>query len=37
MANEVPIIETVQFAPTKECLTDPSLFQTVRDIVERWQ
>ena len=37
MATEAAIVEIVQFVPTKECLTDPSLFRTVRDIVERWQ
>jgi len=37
MANEAPIVEIVKFVPTKRCLTDPSLFPAVRDIVERWR
>ena len=37
MAIEALIVQVVQFVPTKEYLADPSLFQTVREVVEHWR
>jgi len=36
MANEALIVEVVQFICTKQCEADPSLFEAVRNIVQRW-
>ena len=37
MTTESLIVEVVQFGCTKECVADPSLFEAVRNIVQRWQ
>jgi hypothetical protein len=37
MATEDLIVEVVQFISTKQCVADPSLFEAVRNIVQRWQ
>jgi len=37
MSTEDLIVEVVQFISTKQCVANPSLFEAVRKIVQRWQ